>query len=148
MDGTQSKKLLFLLMTGQRAVERWIEGQEKDGISLTAAQAGMLFYLSRNEGALIGDVALALQLGASSISGLVDRMERRGLILRQRDTKDGRAIRLYQTEAGREATFHAKEVLTALNDQLNSGFSSQEMDVVYRWMEGLQSKFNVNTNLD
>ena len=141
MKPAQDTRLTFLLNAGQRAVERWIEGQASNAANLTAAHAGVLFCLSRNDGALIGDVAQALRTGAPSMSGLADRMERAGLLERRRDSTDGRAIRLYQTDAGRVAAKGAKAVLATLNTQLHEGFSDAEIAVVARWLEALQTKF-------
>lgn len=132
---------MFLLNVGQRSIERWIETQKSEAASLTAAQAGALFFLSRNDGALVGDVAQALCIGAPSMSGLVDRLERAGLVERRRDAQDGRAVRLHMTETGRVAALRAKAVLAALNAQLTQGFSESEIDVVARWLESLQAKF-------
>lgn len=141
MTAAPDTRLTFLLNTGQRAVERWIEGQASTQAGLTAAQAGVLFYLSRNDGALIGDVAQALRIGAPSMSGLADRMARAGLLERRRDSVDGRAIRLFQTDAGRTAAQGAKSVLAALNAQLHEGFSEAEIALVARWLDSLQTKF-------
>ena len=55
--------------------------------------------------------------------------------------KDGRAIRLYQTDAGRVAAKRAKSVLATLNTQLHEGFSEADIAVVARWLEALQAKF-------
>ncbi|KQW01205.1 MarR family winged helix-turn-helix transcriptional regulator [Rhizobacter sp. Root1221] len=135
------KRLIFLLNLGQRAVERWIEGQADDTLALSAPQAGTLFFLSRNDGALIGEVAQALHIGASAMSGLANRLAIAGLVERRRDEVDGRAIRLHLTSDGREAGQRAKTVLATLNNRLSDGFTPAEMDVVGRWLGALQDKF-------
>jgi DNA-binding MarR family transcriptional regulator len=50
-----------------------------------------------------GILALArqLELDKSSVTGLVDRAERRGLVERVADPDDGRAVRVRLTKAGR-----------------------------------------------
>ena len=81
------RRLIFLLNVAQRRLQRWVEQQMAAENGLTSAQSGVLFYLGRDDGALIGDVALALDLVPSAMSGLADRMERAGLVERQ--TADG-----------------------------------------------------------
>ena len=141
MTGPDKPRLIFLLNLGQRAVERWIEGQAEDTLALSAPQAGTLFYLLHNDGALIGEVAQALHIGASAMSGLANRLANARLIERGRDEVDGRAIRLYLTDDGREASQRAKKVLATLNQRLGEGFTPAEMDVVGRWLGALQDKF-------
>ena len=50
----------------------------------------------------LSELADYLGLDKSSISGLVDRAERRGLLARRPDQEDGRASRVLLTAAGRD----------------------------------------------
>ena len=145
MKDQKKTRLVFLLNVAQRAVERWIESKAAGPMALSAAQAGTMFFLSRRDGALVGDVAQALGIGAPAMSGLANRLEQAGYLIRQRDSEDGRAIRLYQTEEGRAAGQHAKATLSALNARLSEGFTADEMDVVGRWLESLQHKLSVES---
>src|SRR5262249_748231 len=108
---------------------------------LTSAQSGVLFYLGRNDGALIGEVAEALDLVPSAMTGLADRMERAGLVERRPDSEDGRALRIYLTDAGQSVRKRAVARTQALNARLMEGFSDREIDTVSRWLISLQSKF-------
>ncbi|API61422.1 hypothetical protein BSL82_18465 (plasmid) [Tardibacter chloracetimidivorans] len=136
-------RLVFLLNIAYRAVDRWLENEGGGASALSAAQAGTMFYLAENDGALTGDVAAALNIGAPAMSGLANRLEQAGFLTRQRDEEDGRAIRLYQTDEGRLAAQRTKSALTALNFQLTDGFNEQEMEVVGRWLEALPKKLAI-----
>ena len=57
-------RLVFLLNIAYRAVDRWLENEGGGASALSAAQAGTMFYLAENDGALTGDVAAALKLPA------------------------------------------------------------------------------------
>ncbi len=92
-------RLIFLLTVAYRRVQRAIE-QETAAHDLTSAQAGVLFFLGRNDGALIGDVSQALDIVPSAMTGLADRMERAGLVKRRRDGEDGRSQRLHLDRGG------------------------------------------------
>lgn len=135
-------KLVFLLNVAQRAVERWKETKGDGPPALSAAQAGTMYFLSTNDGALIGDVAQALRIGAPAMSGLAARLEAAGYLIRTRDSEDGRAFRLYQTDEGRLAGRRSKASLGVLNERLSEGFSDDEMEVVGRWLESLVDKFS------
>lgn len=51
-------------------------------------------------------LAAALHLDGSSVSGLLNRMEKLGLIERIRDDRDRRAVRVAATDSGREIFGH------------------------------------------
>jgi DNA-binding MarR family transcriptional regulator len=133
-------RLIFLLTVGYRRLQRSIE-QQMLAHDLTSAQSGVLFYLVRNDGALIGDVSQALDIVPSAMTGLANRMERAGLVKRKRDGDDGRAQRLYITAAGQELGKSAAARAKAINAKLMDGFSDDEIDVVSRWLTSLQAKF-------
>lgn len=132
------RRFVYLLNVAQRRLQRWSESQREGG---TAAQAGVLFSLSPRGGVLIGDVAKTLGVGPSGISGLVDRMELAGLLLRVADAKDGRSIRLVLTESGLSAREAAKARAAAMNARLVQDFSDRELDVVARWLSHVDRSF-------
>jgi MarR family transcriptional regulator, organic hydroperoxide resistance regulator len=83
-----------------------------------------------------------LDIGAPAMSGLANRLEQSGYVVRKRDPEDGRAIRLFQTEEGRAAGQRAKSRLGTLNAKLSEGFSEAEMVVVGRWLESLPQRLS------
>jgi DNA-binding MarR family transcriptional regulator len=135
------RRLIFLLAVGQRRLQRWVEQQMVAENGLTSAQSGVLFFLGRHDGALIGEVAEALDLVPSAMTGLADRMERAGLVQRKPDGADGRAWRVYLTPAGQSVRKRAVARTQTLNSKLMEGFSDKEIDIVARWLTSLQSKF-------
>lgn len=141
MSTPPDRRLFFLLSAGSRRVQRWIEAELASAGGLTAAQSGLLFFMGRPEGALIGEAAEALDVAPSAMTGLVDRMERSGLIERRADPDDGRAQRLCLTDKGREARAFALGGLNEINATLTDGFSDAEVDTIARWLAGLQTRF-------
>jgi DNA-binding MarR family transcriptional regulator len=121
-------------------MQRWMATRTQD-TGVTAAQSGLLFVLGQRDGVLMGEAGAALDLGPPGISGLVDRMTTANLIRRRADPEDGRAWRLWLTPAGRAALAQSKAGLSEINARLTDGFSEAEIDVVARWLAGLQSKF-------
>ena len=61
------------------------------------------------------ELARYLNLEKSSVSGLVDRAQQRGLVERKPGTKDGRAVHVSITPAGRAI---AERIQTALTQPL------------------------------
>jgi len=140
VSARREPRLVFLLTVAQRRMQRWMAARTQAS-GVTAAQSGLLFVLGQRDGVLMGEAGAALDLGPPGISGLVDRMTAANLIRRRADPEDGRAWRLWLTPAGRAALAQSKAGLAEINARLTDGFSEAEIDVVARWLAGLQRKF-------
>ncbi len=70
---------------------------------LSITQLRLLGILRDREPAML-DLARHLNLGKSSVTGLIDRAQRRGLVERASDPHDGRAIHVRLTTKGRRLT--------------------------------------------
>lgn len=132
-------RLIYLLTVAQRRVQRAVAASAVESVS--PAQAGLLFTLGKQDGALMGEAGAALDLGPAGISGLVDRMAAAGLVERRTDASDARASRIFLTAKGRKALVRARDVAHATNARLMEGFSAQEIDVVARWLTEIKTKF-------
>ncbi|WP_229398312.1 MarR family winged helix-turn-helix transcriptional regulator [Micromonospora okii] len=75
-------------------------GAEND-LSLTQLR---VLGILRDRRPRVTELAAHLGLDKSTMSGLVDRAERRGLLARDRNPHDGRAVDVFLTPAGRELT--------------------------------------------
>ncbi|MGD8450502.1 MAG: MarR family transcriptional regulator [Phycisphaerae bacterium] len=85
-----------------RAVDRqsrWLV--EEHG--LTSPQAATLRAALRLDSASAGDLARAVRLSQPTVTGILDRLERRGLISRNRDPRDRRSILIRVTPEGIQA---------------------------------------------
>ena len=138
---THDRRYIFLLNTAQKRLQRHIEQQTERRIGISAVQAGALFILQKQDGALSGELAAALDIAPSAMTGLADRMARAGLIERRTDAIDRRINRLWLTDSGREAASRALAELAPLNKTLSEGFSEAEMAVVSRWLAVVQQRF-------
>ena len=76
--------------------DRWAETK-----GLSSGRLGVLFRLFRGGEASLGDLAVALDSTPRNITGLVDHLERDGLVERVPDPDDRRSVRARLTEAGR-----------------------------------------------
>ncbi|WP_327000509.1 MarR family transcriptional regulator [Dactylosporangium sp. NBC_01737] len=75
-------------------------GAEND-LSLTQLR---VFGILRDRRPRVTELAAYLGLDKSTMSGLIDRAERRGLLARDRNPHDGRAVDVFLTPAGRDLT--------------------------------------------
>jgi DNA-binding MarR family transcriptional regulator len=90
---------------------------------LSITQLRLLGILRDREPAML-DLARHLKLEKSSVTGLIDRAERRGLVERAPSARDGRAIHVRLTAEGRrlaeQGTAEANERLSGLLDALGA----------------------------
>lgn len=79
-----------------------IKGREilKD-FKITIPQLTALCYIINTEGIKIGELSMSMNLSSSTVTELVDRMERNQLVIRKRDQDDKRIYRIYVKEKGK-----------------------------------------------
>ncbi len=69
---------------------------------LTAPQLMVLSDLSGRNGMSISDLSNAMHLSQATVTGIIDRLQDRGLVLRQRSSLDKRRTLVYLTDKGAE----------------------------------------------
>ena len=70
-----------------------------------------ILYVIREESATLGDLARRLMVTPAVVTGLVDRLEKRGYVRRGGDPGDRRVVRLTLTDAGRAASLAVEQAL-------------------------------------
>ena len=100
MSSSESEQLVAELRKIVHSLDlhsRWLN----KSFALTSPQLVSLNQISRNEGLTTGELARCTSLTCATATGVVDRLEQRGLVKRERNGKDRREIRLRLTEEGR-----------------------------------------------
>lgn len=98
-DTSAVEALAALKMAGRtlhHLQDRWAEMH-----GLTEGRLAVMFRLFRCGAAPLGDLAEDLDTSPRNITGLVDHLERDGLVERVPDSEDRRSVRARLTEAGR-----------------------------------------------
>lgn len=85
----------------RRALRQPLEAETAKG-ELTDPQTAVMREVVRNEGVNLRDLSRAVSLAHSTVSGIVDRLEKRGMIERRPDEKDGRISCIFPTAPVRE----------------------------------------------
>ncbi len=84
---------------------------------LTASQLLLLRYVAREGRALPSAIARAIELKQATITVLVNKLERRGLVSRQRDTRDRRRVWVRLTDAGHKVLEQSPDLLQSRFEQ-------------------------------
>lgn len=106
-----------------RQISRAVElnsRQSFEQFGLTLPQLAVLREAARAPDGSIGDVARALRLSQPTVTGILDRLERRGLVSRTRDARDRRTVHVSPTVAG---SLLLSQVRSPLQDRLQEGLA-------------------------
>ena len=136
-------RLIFLLAQARHRLMTGLDKALLEAAGVTTAQSGALFYLSINDGCLFKELSQGLMLDNSTITGMVDRLERKNLIERRSHPDDRRATKIYLTNAGREAAGRTLPVVKEYNQAIKEGFSSGEIDTFKRVLEAIIDRFGI-----
>jgi len=101
------------------------------------AYLGVLMSLWREEGLRASVLGRRAGLEPSSVTGLVDRMERAGLVERRPDPTDRRAQRIGLTARGREVETLVRETVERLLDELTREIEEDDLDATKRALRAL-----------
>lgn len=104
---------------------------KKSGIKeINPAQGRILFALSGNDGVSLRELAERTSLGKSTLTLMLDRMEKAGLVTRALDMEDKRRIIIKLTGKDKKIIEKFSNVLTEMEDILYAGFSDSEKEEV------------------
>lgn len=101
---------------------------------LSRVQMGVLQHAS-DDGVAMGELAGHLACHVSNLTGVVDRMERDGLVERVRTPRDRRAVLVRLTAQGRDRRAVLLRDLPPLQQSLTRGLSPTERDQLCRLLE-------------
>lgn len=96
---------------------------------LTVPQYFVFNALWMGDGISIGELSERVYLNSSTLTGIIDRMERSSYVERRDNPDDRRAILIFLTPKARELGDRILEFANELDIALRQPFSQQEMDV-------------------
>lgn len=129
MSMAKDDRLIYLVFTAQQKLRTHLKNAMADaGVSITPAQSGILFLLKMKDGQTMSELSSVLTLDNSTLTGLVDRLERAGFVRRNAGTADRRASHVFITEAGRDEIEQARVVIRRVNDRIREDFSEGEIE--------------------
>jgi DNA-binding MarR family transcriptional regulator len=89
----------FLLSKAARTMKRALDAKLANW-NLTATQFIVLARLWEEDGISFSELSERLDFDNPTLTGIIDRMERDGLVARQRDGQDRRVVRVHVTPKG------------------------------------------------
>jgi MarR family transcriptional regulator, organic hydroperoxide resistance regulator len=100
--------------------------EQLDPFGLTPFHWVILCCLWQEDGLAISSLSEQLQQVGGTLTGVLNRMEDRGLVLRQQDAQDRRICRIWLTDSGRSLQDTLPPIALTLREQTMKGFSEAE----------------------
>ena len=90
----------------------------------------VLAALREHDGRRMGGLSETTSIEVSTLTRLVDSMEKKGLVVRRRAAEDARAVLLHATPAGRRLTQRILPIAERYESVALAGFSAGEADAL------------------
>ena len=128
-------KLLQLVRAVQTGMQN-IEGSH----GLSGSQLWALWQISAQPGLRVTELAKAQHIHPSTASNLLDKLETRGLVRRERLDTDSRVVRLYLTDPGLEL---AKGIPGPMQGRLRQALREVPIPVLEGLLTGMTSVLDI-----
>lgn len=129
----------YLLMATQGLFQRKVMA-ELSGCGLTAGQPKVLDYLGLHDGSVQKAIATGCQIDPATLTGILNRMEEKGLIYRQTENGNRRSLHVYLTELGWQKQKLVRQTLETLAEELLADLDSSERQVLMSSLMKICSK--------
>jgi DNA-binding MarR family transcriptional regulator len=121
-------RLIYLVALAHRTLIKEINRRLKQaGLEVSGVQIVILFLLKGRDGQPMSRLGRALGTDNSTVTRLVDRMERSGHVARRQSPTDRRVSQVWLTDRGMQAREEAKVVVRAFNDEIRQTMSAAEL---------------------
>ncbi|MDE2396242.1 MAG: MarR family transcriptional regulator [Burkholderiales bacterium] len=106
---------------------------------LTSAQWVPLWMLASGQGHTAQELTCIMHADAGSITRMLDRLEAKGLVERERSAGDRRVVELRLTAAGRATMRQVPPVLAEVNNAALAGFNAEEFALLKSFLERIHA---------
>lgn len=126
---SKEDRYIYMISTAQHLLKnRIIERFKQEGLGITPSNSTILFLLEKNGPMQMNELSDAMYIENSTVTGLVDRMEKKGFVRRTPVEGDRRKWNIEITGEGIEEMHRAGAIISSINSQITEGFSTRELE--------------------
>ena len=122
---------------GDRIFEKILNTKNVDAFN--GAQGRILYVLWQEDGVPIKTISEKCGLAITSLTTMLERMEKQGLIRRVQSDDDKRKTLLYLTEIAKSLRDEAEIVSRQMNDVFYKGFNSDEIEQFEAYLDRVRN---------
>jgi DNA-binding MarR family transcriptional regulator len=136
----------FLKIVWQTMANRYNQIVTEFGI--TQSIGYLLINIDETEGTTVSKAASLLGLKSTSLSRMLNQLEKTGLIYRELNPGDKRSVKIYLTELGKEKRHISRSVVKQFNNYLNAHINEDDRQYLTEMLEKINQltlKYNPET---
>ena len=111
-------------------------------LDITASQLQVLRRLWHGDGITVSALTCDASSDGGTVTGILDRLERKELICRERSHADRRVVQIWLTDAGRDLQEPLTNIIEEINQKALTGLNNDEQQQLINALE------KVSNNLD
>ena len=136
-------RLIFLIFTAQNKLRTYLNNAlAAAGVRVTYVQAGIIFLLKQGSIRNMSDLSRLIGVDNSTLTGLVDRLEKAGFVTRHASSTDRRSLSVRVTPEGIAEGEKAKAIIRGVNAEVKEGFSPEELEIFKVVLRSFFDKFD------
>ena len=124
------------------STKRFVQNSHMHGLEISLDQWLVLGPVWKNDGISQKDIAEYCGKDKTSITKIIDTLEKKNLVVRVTDQLDHRVKRVVLSQKGRELFVSALPVMAQTRDELRSGISDKEIEA----LKSILNKIHKNLN--
>jgi MarR family transcriptional regulator, lower aerobic nicotinate degradation pathway regulator len=113
--------------------------EEFEGYDVTPQQFGLLGFLWQEDGITQAELSAKSQIDRTTMGGLIDRLEKEGLLARRSHPEDRRAYRICLTEKGKALQPQLTPLAAAALEKFTAKLDRQEVETLTSLLEKIRS---------
>lgn len=132
------KSLCFLLSKAHQRLYAHFR-QELAGFAITPAQFALLAFLWEEDGLSQAALSERSEIDRTTIGGLIDRLEKAGLVERLVNPQDRRAHLIHLTPQGKRMKKELAPIALRVRERITAGFAPGDYEKLCELLEKLRS---------
>ena len=136
-----AKNFILQVVRVRKALRREFELRAAP-LEITAAQMPVLQRLWEGDGIATAQLTQDASSDGGTVTGILDRLEKKALIRRERSTQDRRAVQIWLTTEGRALEAPVMKIIEQINSEALHGVSTEQQKQLVEIMK------KVEKNLD
>ena len=124
------------------STKRFVQNSHTHGLEISLDQWLVLGPVWKNDGISQKDIAEYSGKDKTSVTKIIDTLEKKNLVVRVTDQLDHRVKRVVLSQKGRELFVSALPVMAQTRDELRSGISDKEIEA----LKSILNKIHKNLN--
>ena len=124
------------------STKRFVQNSHTHGLEISLDQWLVLGPVWKNDGISQKDISEYCGKDKTSVTKIIDTLEKKNLVVRVTDQLDHRVKRVVLSQKGRELFLSALPVMAQTRDELRSGISDKEIEA----LKNILNKIHKNLN--